>query len=108
MYAIIEESGGQRKVVQGEEILVDLFEEGSAEAGKKISFDKVLVVGEIGGSAKLGMPYVAGAKVTAEIVEPVVLGEKLDIQKFREKKTWRKKTGHRQRYTRVRVTAING
>jgi large subunit ribosomal protein L21 len=108
MYAIIEESGSQRKVTQGETILIDLLDEGNIEAGKAVTFDKVLVVGEVGGSAKLGQPYVAGATVAAEVVTPVVLGEKLHIQHFQAKKTWQKKTGHRQRYTQVKVTAING
>jgi large subunit ribosomal protein L21 len=106
MYAIIEESGGQRKVVQGDEILVDLVEGGQAAAGKAIKFDKVLLIG--GEAAKIGAPYVAGASVTGEIIEPVVMGEKLVIQKFRTKKNYRRRTGHRQRYTKVRVTAING
>jgi large subunit ribosomal protein L21 len=106
MYAIIAESGSQRKVIQGEEILVDLLEEGNATVGNSFTFDKVLVVGEVGGTAKLGQPYVDGAKVTGEVLEAVVLGEKIYVQKFREKKTWRKKTGHRQRYTRVKITAI--
>jgi large subunit ribosomal protein L21 len=105
MYAIIEESGSQRKVISGEEIFVDLME--NVTPGQAVSFDKVLVIGEIGGGAKLGAPYVAGASVKGEVVEPVVLGEKLFIQKFQAKKTWQKKTGHRQRYTKVKVTAIN-
>lgn len=108
MYAIIEESGGQRRVVAGEEILVDLMEDGGAKPGQAVKFDKVLIVGEAGGSAKIGQPYVAGATVTGEVVEPLVQGVKVHIQKFREKKTWKKKTGHRQTYTRVKVTAING
>ncbi len=108
MYAIIAESGSQRKVVAGDEILVDLLSEGQAEAGQKVTFDKVLVVGEIGGGAKFGQPYVAGATVTAEVVEPVAKGEKVFIQKFREKKTFKKRTGHRQRYTKVKVTGIKG
>jgi large subunit ribosomal protein L21 len=108
MYAIIEESGSQRKVTQGEEILIDLLDEGNAQAGKTVTFDKVLVVGEIGGSAKLGQPYVKGATVAAEITQPVVLGDKIHVQHFQAKKTWQKKTGHRQRYTQVKVTAING
>ncbi len=108
MYAVIAESGGQRRVVQGDEILIDLVDSGSLEAGKTITFDRVLVVGETGGSAKLGQPYVAGASVTAEVLEPMVKGEKLYIQKFQAKKAWKKKTGHRQPYTKVRVTAING
>ncbi|QOI99128.1 MAG: 50S ribosomal protein L21 [Phycisphaeraceae bacterium] len=106
MYAIIEESGGQRRVHQGDEILVDLMSEKTAQVGSAVTFDKVLVVGENNGSAKFGQPYVAGATVTAEVLEPVVLGEKVYIQKFREKKAWRKKTGHRQRYTRLKVTGI--
>ena len=106
MYAIIEESGSQRKVTQGEEFLVDLLNDGQAAAGSAVSFDKVLVVGDIGGTAKLGQPYVSGASVAAEVVEPMVMGDKLYIQKFQAKKTWQKKTGHRQRYTKVKVTAI--
>lgn len=107
-YAIIEESGGQRKVTQDEEILIDLYKGGEAGQGDAITFDKVLVIGGVGGSAKVGTPYVGGATVTGEIVEPVVKGEKLDIHKYRAKKGYRRKTGHRQRYTLVRVTGLNG
>ncbi|MFG0282986.1 MAG: 50S ribosomal protein L21 [Phycisphaerales bacterium JB039] len=108
MYAIIEESGGQRIVAEGEEILVDLIKGGEAGAGAAITFDKVLVVGAPGASAKIGSPYVAGASVTGEIVEPVVMGEKIVIQKIRPKKGYRRKTGHRQRYTKVRITGVKG
>lgn len=107
MYAIIEESGGQRHVEDGEEILIDLLDAGGVRAGDPVSFDKVLVVGEVGGAAKIGRPYVQGAKVTAEVVEPVVMGDKIYIHKFGEKKGYRKKTGHRQRYTAVKITAIS-
>lgn len=107
MYAIIEESGGQRKVEQGDEIVVDLLESGSLAPGAAVTFDKVLVVGEIGGGAKIGTPYVAGAKVTGEVVEPLMKGEKIYIHKFRPKTTYKKKTGHRQRYTTVRITGIS-
>ena len=106
MYAIIEESGGQRKVSQGEEILVDLLEQGQSQKGAAITFDKVLVVGEVGGSAKIGSPYVGGASVSAEIIEPVVKGDKIVIYKHRPKKTYRVKQGHRQRYTQVKITGI--
>lgn len=108
MYAIIEDSGGQRKVEQGQEFLIDLWNEGTATRGDSITFDRVLVVGEPGGEAKIGTPYVEGARVSAEVVEPEVKGEKIDVWTFREKKTWQKKRGHRQRYTLVRVTAIAG
>jgi large subunit ribosomal protein L21 len=108
MYAIIEEGGGQRKVEKDEIVLIDLTNEGVAKAGDKISFDKVLVVGTAGGDAKIGQPYVKGASVQAEITQPVVKGEKLYIQKFKEKTTFKKRTGHRQRYTEVKIIAING
>lgn len=107
MYAIIEESGGQRKVSQGEEILVDLLEQGQSQKGAAITFDKVLVVGDAGGSAKIGAPYVGGASVSAEVIEPVVKGDKIFVHKFRPKKGVRRKTGHRQRFTAVKITSIN-
>ncbi len=107
-YAIIEESGGQRKVTDGETIYIDLYNGGEAKAGDKIDIDKVLVVGSVGGDAKLGAPYVDGAKVTLEVVEPVVKGDKLYIHKFRTKSTYQRKTGHRQRYTQVKVAGIKG
>jgi len=108
MYAIIEESGGQRRVTEGETVFIDLYEQGNAAAGSSITFDKVLVVGEEGGSAKVGQPFVAGATVTAEIVEPVVKGDKVHIYKFRPKKGSKRKTGHRQRFTTVKITGIAG
>ena len=107
MYAIIE-SRGASAAVSGDTIYVDLLQEGNAAAGSKVTFDRVLLVGEPGGSAKLGRPYVAGASVTAEGVEPLVKGDKLVIWKHRPKKTFRKKQGHRQPYTSVRITSING
>ena len=61
-----------------------------------------------GDSTKIGTPYVSGASVSAEIVEPVVKGDKLYIYKLRPKKQMRRKTGHRQRYTKVKITGIKG
>lgn len=117
-YAIIEESGGQRKVTEGEEILVDLMSdvhgEGasqtkmSVDAGKAFSFDKVLMLGDDEGEANVGRPYISGASVKAEVLEPVIKGEKLYIYKFKAKKGYRRKTGHRQRYTKVKIVSING
>ena len=106
MYAIISESGGQRRVQQGDTFDIDLLDAGSAKPGQAGKFDKVHVVGDVGGNAKFGQPYVAGALVSAEVVDPKSLGDKVFIQKFGAKKTWRKKTGHRQQYTTVKVTAI--
>jgi large subunit ribosomal protein L21 len=88
-------------------VLVDLVGGGEAKAGQKVSFDKVLLVSQGDGKATIGTPYVATASVSAEVVEPVVQGEKIHIQKFRTKKAFKKKTGHRQRYTSVKITAIN-
>jgi large subunit ribosomal protein L21 len=104
MYAIIEDSGSQRSVRKDEVILTDLIDGGQAKAGQKVTFDKVLLLG--GGKTTIGQPYVGGASVSGEVVEPVVMGEKLYIQKFRTKKAFKKKTGHRQRYTSVKITAI--
>ncbi|MBX3359430.1 MAG: 50S ribosomal protein L21 [Phycisphaeraceae bacterium] len=106
-YAVIEASGGQLKVTQDLEILIDLVESGAVEQGKSITFDKVLLVGG-NGATKIGAPYVAGATVTAQVLEPEFKGEKIYIHKHRPKKTYKRKTGHRQRYTRVKITGING
>ena len=108
MYAIIEEGGGQRKVSNGDEILIDLVDSGELKPGKSITFDKVLLISGDGVSLKLGQPYVTGASVSAEVVEGLVKGEKLFIQRFRRRKAFDKKTGHRQRYTKVKITAIKG
>jgi len=107
-YAIIEESGGQRRVAADETILIDLYNSGEAKVGDTLTIDKVLVVGPAGGEAKIGQPYVSGASVTLEIVDPVVKGDKLYIYKFKPKKGFKKKTGHRQRYTAAKVTGIKG
>ena len=109
MYAVIEESGGQRTVRAGDEINIDLIEQGAATAGKQLTFDKVLLIGgRDGAAASIGAPYVKGASVTAEVLGPVVMGHKIDIWKFRAKKNERRHTGHRQRYTRIKIVAING
>lgn len=108
MYAIIEESGGQRKVTQGELILIDLVDGGRAQVGQSVAFDRVLLVDDGAGGARVGRPYVEGCRVLAEVVDPVVPGEKVVVQKFRPKKGYRRKTGHRQRYTRVRISQIAG
>src|ERR1051326_8555548 len=106
MYAIISEGGGQRRVSQGEEFLTDLIDGGTAQVGKAVKFDKVLLIGEAsGGASKVGKPFVAGASVACEITEAVVMGEKLTVQYFQAKKGSRRRTGHRQRYTRLKVTA---
>ena len=104
MYAIIEDSGCQLKVEEGQEVQIDLREQ-EVEPGGKIQFDRVLAVRDEGG-LRLGKPVLAGASVTAEVLGETQ-GPKLVIQKFRRRKNFRRRTGHRQMYTRVRIGAIN-
>jgi large subunit ribosomal protein L21 len=108
MYAIIEEGGGQRTVRKDEVILIDLIDEGAAKVGKVVEFKHVLLVSGEKATLKIGQPYVAGASVKAEVVEAFVKGEKIHIHKYRRRKGYRRKTGHRQTYTKVKITAING
>jgi large subunit ribosomal protein L21 len=102
MYAIIEESGKQYKVTSGDRIRVD---RDFNEDEKSLTFDKVLLVaGE--GSPKIGAPFVGGAAVTADVIG-AVKGPKIDIQKYKRRKGYHKKIGHRQPYLEVRITGIN-
>jgi large subunit ribosomal protein L21 len=101
MYAIIEEGGRQFKVTSGDTILID------REAGDEttIKFDRVLLVaGE--GEPKVGLPTVANATVSADVVGEEK-GDKITIQKYKRRKGYHKKIGHRQRYLRVKITGIN-
>lgn len=108
MYAIIAESGGQRQVRQGDEFLTDLVEAGNIPVGKQYTVTDVLLIGDAGGQAKIGQPNVQGASVTLEVTEAVVMGPKLYIQYFQAKKGSRRRTGHRQRFTKVKVVSIKG
>lgn len=105
MFAIIEESGHQLRVEDGQTIQVDYRAE--AQIGDSITFDKVLMTND-GGASKFGSPLLSGAKVTGQVVDPELKGPKLEIQKFRRRKTLRKHTGHRQKYTTVKITGISG
>jgi large subunit ribosomal protein L21 len=101
MYAIIETGGKQIKVEAGQEIYVEKL---NGEAGDVITFDKVLFVG--GEDAKVGVPFVEGATVTAK-VEKHGKQKKITVFKYKAKKNYRKKQGHRQPYTKLTVDAIN-
>ena len=103
MYAIIAADGRQYKVHPGDEIQVDLRE--GANPGDAVTFDNVLLVSGEGG-IKVGKPSVKGAKVAAEVIAQE-MGDKIYIQKMRRRKNFRKRTGHRQRYTRVKIGAIS-
>ena len=103
MYAVIETGGKQHRVVEGELIKVEKIE---AEIGSTIDFDCVLMVGE-GESIKVGTPAVDGAKVSAEVIQHG-RGEKVTIVKFKRRKHHMKRQGHRQWFTEIKITTING
>ena len=103
MYAIVREDGRQYKVAPGEEVEIDLRT--GAIAGSKFTFGQVLAYSD-GSGVKLGTPTLAGASVTAEVVG-INQGPKLVVQKLRRRKNMRRKTGHRQMYTRVRISSID-
>jgi large subunit ribosomal protein L21 len=104
MYAVIEDSGTQFKVGKGDIIRVDLRD--LAEDQTEIEFDKVMLVsGDTPETPKIGTPYVEGAKVKAEVLTEV-RGEKITIIKYKRRKGYRRKRGHRQSFLRIRVTDI--
>ena len=102
MYAIISDGSRQYRVEEGQELVVDYRD---VKPGEKVTFQKVLAVGGEG-DAKLGSPLVAGASVVAEVLGPEK-GEKLVIQKLRRRKNFRRKTGARQVFTRVKIGKIS-
>ncbi len=100
--AVIRTGGKQYRVAQGDTFTVDKLQ---GNPGDKITFDEVLAIG--GDSPKIGAPLVAGAKVSAEIVEQT-RGEKLIVFKFRKRKRSKRKAGHRQQLTTVKITNVEG
>jgi len=101
MYAIISDGGRQYRVEEGQELEVD-YRDGSS--GDDVVFERVLAVSS-DGSLQVGTPQVEGAKVTATI-KGVTHGKKIFIQKFRRRKTYRRRTGHRQMYITVQISKI--
>ena len=101
MYAIIEACGRQYKVEEKEIVFFDKLEE---EEGKKVSFDKVILVSNKG-KVQVGDPYVKGVKVEGKVVSHGK-GKKILVYKYKAKKNERKTRGHRQEYTKVEITSI--
>lgn len=101
MYAIIRDGGRQYKVEEGQELVIDYR---SARTGEAVTFDQVLACG--GDAPRVGQPLLAGVSVEAEVLGPVQ-GPKLVVQKMRRRKTFRRKNGHRQLNTKVRIKKIN-
>jgi large subunit ribosomal protein L21 len=100
-YAIIEDGGKQYKAVEGGTIEVDHF---AAEVGEQVDLERVLLAVD-GENVSVGSPLVPGMKVQASVVSQVK-GPKIVVFKYKPKKRYRVKTGHRQRYTRLRIDAI--
>ncbi|MCL2574165.1 MAG: 50S ribosomal protein L21 [Defluviitaleaceae bacterium] len=103
MYAIVETGGKQYDVRIGDTIKVEKIE---LAEGEKVTLDKVLLVS--GGDApKVGVPYVAGASVSASVVAQDK-ANKVIVYKYKSKKGYHKKKGHRQPFTSLKIEAING
>lgn len=103
MYALVEVKGKQYKAEKGRTIAVDLFDN---KPGDKVEFDKVLMVSG-DKETKVGSPYVKGAKVTA-VIEESFRGKKVIVYKYKRRKGFKKKQGHRQNYTTIKVEDIIG
>ena len=103
MYAIIETGGKQYKVAEGDVVFVEKLD---VEAGSTVTIDKVLVVAD-GADIKVGAPYVDGATVTATVAKQGK-AKKIIVYKYKPKKGYHKKQGHRQPYTKLEITKING
>lgn len=102
MYAIISDRNNQATVRVGDVVLCDLMD---AESGTEITFDNVLLVGDEG-EVKVGKPSLDGVSVKGEVLG-LARGEKLVVFRFKRRKNIRRKNGHRQSYTRVRITSID-
>ena len=103
MYAVIKTGGKQYRVQQGDVIFVEKID---SQADKAVTFEEVLLVND-GDQTRIGAPTVAGAKVEGKVLGQVK-GQKIVVYKYKAKKNERKKQGHRQPYTKVEITAING
>ena len=103
MFAIVEDGSRQIRVEEGATFRID-YRDG-AEPGSTVTLGRVLLANG-GGDSVIGLPEISGALVEAEVVEPLVKGEKLEVQKFRRRKNMRRHTGHRQKYTSVKISSI--
>jgi len=101
-YAIVEDGGKQFRAVEGATIDVDRFQ---SEVGDEIDLDHVLFVAD-GDDVAVGTPYVSGVKVQATVVSQIK-GPKVVVFKYKPKKRYRVKSGHRQQYTRLRIDSIS-
>jgi len=104
MYAIVE-VGGRQHIIEPDAIVkVDKLQ---TETGDEIKLDKVLAISDDEGNLKVGTPYLDGVTVDAKVVQ-MGRGPKIRVVKFQAKKHYRRTTGHRQDFTQIQITAING
>jgi large subunit ribosomal protein L21 len=103
MFAVFSSGGKQHRVTEGEVVRVEKL---AVDAGEEVVFDKVLLVAD-GDAVSVGAPYVDGGKVTAEVMGND-RGKKLRVIKFKRRKDYLRRQGHRQWFTEVKITGING
>lgn len=103
MFAVFASGGKQHRVTEGEVLKLERLD---AEPGQEVVFDKVLLVAD-GDNVSVGQPYVSGGKVTAEVMSHD-RGKKIRVIKFRRRQNYMRRQGHRQWFTEVRITGING
>ena len=101
MYAIIRDRGTQYRVEEGQVVEVALLD---ADPGSQLELGEVLLVGG-SDSVKVGTPLVEGAKVLAKVLE-TTKGDKIIVFKYKNKKRYRRRTGHRQQYTKIAISQI--
>jgi len=104
MYALVEFKGRQYKAEKGALLKVDKID---AEPGSKLAIDSVLLLSDGGADVKVGSPYVAGARVDA-VVESHAKDKKIIVFKYKPKKDYRRKQGHRQQYSIIKIEDIAG
>jgi large subunit ribosomal protein L21 len=105
MYAVLSSGGKQYRVEAGTTLMLERLDGEPGVAGAQVTFDRVLLIGD-GDDVTIGTPTVAGASVSATVLGEA-LGPKLVIFKFKQKVKYRRRTGHRQHMTRVRIDTIN-
>jgi large subunit ribosomal protein L21 len=105
MYAVLSSGGKQYRVEAGTTLMLERLDGGPGEPGARVTFDRVLLIGD-GEDVTIGTPTVVGASVSATVLGEA-LGPKLVIFKFKQKVKYRRRTGHRQHMTRVRIDTIN-
>jgi large subunit ribosomal protein L21 len=103
VYAVFRTGGKQYRASQGDRLRVERLE---AQVGDSIEFDQVLLVGQ-GSDIKVGSPLVAGGKVACKVTAQA-RAKKIDVIKFKRRKGYKRQRGHRQHYTEVEVTSIQG